>query len=130
MSIAVTPTTPIEAEDDVTTQVEVQVEVRGRWDALALCEMLVPFHSFLVELTSERWVVHARAPGWRGEPLIGVLRAIDEWQADRPQDALVRIDVWLHRKPRSSASRSRRSAAPAAIARAAASDSRCREEEP
>jgi hypothetical protein len=48
---------------------QVEVEVRGRWDALALSEMLIPFHSFLVQQTRERWVVHARAPGWRGEPL-------------------------------------------------------------
>ena len=29
--------------------VAVEVEVRGRWDALALSEELIPFHSFLVQ---------------------------------------------------------------------------------
>jgi hypothetical protein len=92
---------------------QVEVEVRGRSDALTLCEMLVRFHSFLVQQTSDRWVVHARAPGWCGEPLVDVLRAIDEWRGERRGDPLVRIDLSPQRKPRSSASRPGRSAAPA-----------------
>jgi hypothetical protein len=119
MSIGGTRTAPSEAVDDVMTQVE--VEVRGRSDALTLCETLVRFHSFLVQLTSDRWVVHARAPGWGGEPLVDVLRAIDEWQGERHGDPLVHIDLSPQRRPRSSASRPRRAAAPAA---------RCRPEEP
>ena len=114
MPIGGTRTAPSEAEDDVMTQVE--VEVRGRSDALTLCEMLVRFHSFLVQQASDRWVVHARAPGWRGEPLVDVLRAIDEWRGKRRGDPLVRIDLAPQRKPRSSAPRPRRSAAPAARA--------------
>jgi len=69
----------------------VEVDVRNRWDALALSELLVPFHSFLVQHTADRWVVHARAPGWHGEPLLEALRAIEEWRAERGLDAPVRV---------------------------------------
>jgi hypothetical protein len=61
----------------------VQVEIEGRWDALALCEHLLSFHSFLVQRQGERWVVHARAPGRHGEDLSEALRAIDEWATER-----------------------------------------------
>lgn len=71
----------------------IEIEVQGRWDALALSEMLIPFHSFLVQLDSERWVVHARAPGGHGEPLPDALDAIDEWRAEQhPQAASCRVD--------------------------------------
>lgn len=63
--------------------VEVEVEVEGRWDALALSELLTPFRSFLVQRDRERWVVHARVPGPRGESLDEALEAIDEWRLDR-----------------------------------------------
>jgi hypothetical protein len=57
----------------------VEIDVKGRWDALALSEILIPYHSFLVQHDDERWVVHARAPGSHGEPLEVALRAIDDW---------------------------------------------------
>src|ERR671924_52729 len=60
--------------------VAVEVDVRGRWDALALSELLVPFHSFLVQHTIDRWVVHARAPGCHGEPIADALRTIEKWR--------------------------------------------------
>ena len=34
----------------------------SRRDALRLMERLIRFHSFLVQHTTEHWVVHARAP--------------------------------------------------------------------
>jgi hypothetical protein len=89
VSIGAPPETPAVAEEPVGTAVEIDVD--GRWDALALSELLVPFHSFLVQHTPERWVVHARAPGCHGEPLADVLRAIEEWQAERRLDASVRV---------------------------------------
>lgn len=66
-----------EAEHERVTTIEIDVE--DRWDALALCELLVPFHSFLVQRDLERWVIHARAPGCRGEALSKALAAIDDW---------------------------------------------------
>jgi hypothetical protein len=89
VSIGAAPATPAVAEEAVGTAVEIDVD--GRWDALALSELLVPFHSFLVQHTAERWVVHARAPGCHGEPLADALRAIEEWQAERRLDASVRV---------------------------------------
>ena len=71
--------------------VEIEIDVDGRWDALALSERLIPFHSFLVQRTAERWVVYARAPGCHGEPIADALRAIEEWEAERRLDASVRV---------------------------------------
>ena len=59
------------------TTIEIEIEVKGRWDALALSELLIPFHSFLVQHGHERWVIHARAPGCRGESLSEALASID-----------------------------------------------------
>ena len=71
----------------------IEVEVHGRWDALALSELLIPFRSFLVQEDRERWVVHAYAPGGHGEPLADALEAIDEWRADRqPVPANCRVN--------------------------------------
>jgi hypothetical protein len=71
----------------------VEVDVRGRWDALDLSELLIPYHSFLVQHTTERWVVHARAPGCHGEPLADALSAIEKWLAERDlEDAPIRVD--------------------------------------
>jgi hypothetical protein len=70
----------------------IEVDVGGRWDALDLSELLVPFHSFLVQETPERWVVHARAPGCHGEPLADAVRAIEEWSAERGLGAMLRVE--------------------------------------
>lgn len=71
----------------------VEVDIRGRWDALDLSELLIPYHSFLVQHTTERWVVHARAPGCHGEPLVDALSAIEKWLAERDlEDAPIRVD--------------------------------------
>jgi hypothetical protein len=86
MSIGAAPATPVVVEECV--QTAVKIDVGGRLDALALSEPLMPFRSFLVEHTTERWVVHARAPGGRGEPCAD---AIVDWQAERRMDASVRI---------------------------------------
>jgi hypothetical protein len=66
-----------------TSEIEIEIEVHGRWDALALSELLIPFHSFLVQHDHECWVIHARAPGCRGEPLSDALASIDEWWSGR-----------------------------------------------
>jgi hypothetical protein len=89
VSIGAAPATPVGTEASVGIAVEIDVD--GRWHALALSELLIPFHSFLVQHTAERWVVHARAPGCHGEPLADALRAIAEWQAERRLDASIRI---------------------------------------
>jgi hypothetical protein len=89
VSIGATPATTIER--GASTEFAVEVEVEGRWDALALSEALVPFHSFLVQKTAERWVVHARAPGWHGETLADALLAVEDWRADRRTSASVRL---------------------------------------
>ena len=73
-------------------EVAVEIEVRGRWDALALSEQLIPFHSFLVQHGPERWVVHARSPGCHGEPLDAALAVIGAWRDERATEAAVRVD--------------------------------------
>ena len=70
----------------------IEVEVDGRWDALALSELLIPFHSFLVQHDQEHWVVHACAPGFHGEQLPDALEAIEDWRADRSASASWRVD--------------------------------------
>ena len=90
MSIGPAPA-PVVAGHSVES--EVRVDVRGRWDALALSTMLAPFHSFLVQHTTDRWVVHARTPGCHGEPLTEALRAIEEWRVERRPEASVRVDA-------------------------------------
>jgi len=65
------------------TAAAIEIDVDGRWDALALSEHLIPFHSFLVQYEEQRWVVHARTPGCHGEDLADALRAIDDWVAER-----------------------------------------------
>ena len=89
MSIGASPASHV-ADDGVMTAVE--VDVRGRWDALGLYELLSPFRSFLVQHTTDRWVVHASAPGCHGEPLAEALHAIDEWCAERRLEISVRVD--------------------------------------
>ena len=68
------------AESETTAAIEIDLD--GRWDALALSEHLIPFHSFLVQHEAQRWVVHARAPGCRGEDLDDALRVIGAWLAE------------------------------------------------
>jgi hypothetical protein len=77
---------------EASADVAVEVDVRGRWNALALAEALIPFHSFLVQHSADRWVVHARSPGCHGEPLADALAAIDRCRAERVLDAAVRVD--------------------------------------
>jgi hypothetical protein len=71
----------------------VEVGVEGRWDALALSEILIPYHSFLVQFGHEQWVVHAHVPGRHGESLDDALEAIDEWRLDRSlEDVSCRVE--------------------------------------
>jgi hypothetical protein len=90
VSIGASPATRIDAE--ASAEAAVEIDVDGRWEALALSELLIPFHSFLVQHTRDRWVLHARPPGRQGEPLAHALRAIAEWQAERRLDASVRVN--------------------------------------
>jgi hypothetical protein len=77
---------PAQPRSDTRKQMTtIEIDVQGRWDALALSEMLISFHSFLVQLDHECWVVHARAPD--GEPLLDALDTIDDWRADRDLQA-------------------------------------------
>jgi hypothetical protein len=89
MSIGASPA-PLVGDQSVVAAVE--VDVRGRWDALALSELLAPFHSFLVRQAADRWVVHARAPGCHGETLADAFRAIEKWRTERCLDAPDRVD--------------------------------------
>jgi hypothetical protein len=89
VSSGLAPATPVGTE--ASAEIGVEIDVDGRWDALALSELLIPFPSFLVRRTAERWVVDARAPGSHGEPPSGALSAIAEWQAERRLDASIRI---------------------------------------
>jgi hypothetical protein len=73
----------LEGTIDARRETTIEIEVEGRWDALALSKGLIPFHSFLVQLDQEWWVVHARAPGCHGEPLSAALDAIDDSCAER-----------------------------------------------
>ena len=86
-------TEPQTSSDQREQTAAIEVEVDGRWDALALSELLIPFRSFLVQEDRERWVVHAYAPGGHGEPLADALEAIDEWRDDRqPVPANCRVN--------------------------------------
>lgn len=79
----------------------VEVEVAGRWDALALYERLAPYHSYLVQPGRERWVVHAATPGRHDEQLPEALDSIERCLADRGvRTARVRVDgrVYLDRE--------------------------------
>jgi hypothetical protein len=78
----------------------VEVAVHGRWDALALSQRLVPYHSYLVERGREHWRVYAEAPGCHDERLTGALAAIDECLRERRvEDAAVRVDGQPYQLP-------------------------------
>lgn len=71
----------------------IEIDVRGRWDAVALLQRLNPYHPYLIQFTPERWLVHAEAPGCHGERLPSALAAIEESLAARHVDgAAVRIN--------------------------------------
>jgi hypothetical protein len=89
VSSGAAPATTAVAEASLETAI--QIDVGGRCDAVALLELLIPFHSFLVQHTSERWVVHARTPGRHGESLADALDVIEEWQAKQGVNASVRV---------------------------------------
>ena len=85
------------AESDTETATAIEIDLDGRWDALALSEHLIPFQSFLVQYEERRWVVHARTPGCHGEDLADALRAIDDWVAERGLERLsCRVDGRAH----------------------------------
>lgn len=71
----------------------IEIDVRGRWDAVALMRRLDPYHSYLIQCAPEHWVVHARCPGCHGERVDSALAAIeDSLGAHRIEGAAVRVD--------------------------------------
>jgi hypothetical protein len=86
---AVSPSTRGSAAE--TSEIEFEIAVAGRWDAVALSDLLAPFHSFLVQYGPERWVICGRAPGSRGEPLGVALAEIARWRTERSPSAAVSI---------------------------------------
>ena len=73
--------------------VNLEVEIAGRWDALALYRRLNSYHSYLVQAGRERWLVHAVTPGRHEEQLPDALDAIEHCLAERGiRAAPVRID--------------------------------------
>lgn len=85
----------------------IEIDVHGRWDAVALLQRLNPYHPYLIQFEPERWLVHAEAPGCHGEPLPSALAAIDESLAARHlEDAAVRIDGRPYRPPNAERRRS------------------------
>jgi hypothetical protein len=69
----------------------IEIDVHGRWEAVALMRRLDPFRSYLIQLAPDRWLVRAEAH--RGESLRTALAAIDEsLAARRVTGASVRVD--------------------------------------
>jgi hypothetical protein len=89
VSSGAAPATSAVARGSISTTVE--IDVGEYWDAVALLDLLIPFHSFLAQHTTEHWVVHARTPGWRGESLVDALGVIEKWQAKRGVNGSVRV---------------------------------------
>lgn len=97
-----TPTDASPGENVITTAVEIGVQERRK--ALRLMDVLIPFHTFLVQHERDRWVVHARVPGYHGESLDDLLLAIEDWGAgggvteftcflDDQSDPRIRVEV-------------------------------------
>jgi hypothetical protein len=79
----------------------IEIDVRGRWDAVALMRRLDHYHSYLVQYEPERWQVHAECPGSRGERLPSALAAIEQSLAVcQVEGAAVRVDGRPHRPAR------------------------------
>ena len=85
----------------------IEIDVQGRWDAVALMRRLDPYHSYLVQYEPERWQVHAECPGRHGERLPSALGAIEQsLEARHVEGAAVRVDGRLQRLPSRSGRRS------------------------
>lgn len=71
----------------------IEIDVEGRWDAVALMQRLDPYRPYLIQFAPERWLVHAQCPGCHGERLPSALAAIDDSLAARHVErAEVRVD--------------------------------------
>lgn len=70
----------------------IEIDVAGRWDAIALLQRLTPYRPYLVQFEPERWLVCAETPGYHDEPLPKALATIDDCLQERLVDAVVRID--------------------------------------
>jgi len=71
----------------------IEIDVEGRWDAVALMERLDSYHPYLIQFAPQRWLVHAQCPGCHNEQLPSALAAIEESLAARHVDrAEVRVD--------------------------------------
>ena len=89
MSSGAAPATSAVARGSISTTVE--IDVGEYWDAVALLDLLIPFHSFLGQQTTEHWVVHARTPGSHGESLVDALGVIEKWRAKRGIKGSLRV---------------------------------------
>ena len=81
--------------------VEIEIDVQASCDALALSELLVAFHSFLVQHDHEHWIVHARTPGCHGETLPEAVAVIAAWRSGRDlPEAACRVSGRTYHLPR------------------------------
>lgn len=71
----------------------IEIDLEGRWDAVALMQGLGPYHPYLIQFAPEHWLVHAQCPGCHGERLPSALAAIEDSLAARHiERAEVRVD--------------------------------------
>lgn len=77
----------------------IEIDLEGRWDAVALMQRLDPYHPYLVQRAAERWLVHAECPGCHGERLPSAIATIEESLAARHvEHADVRVDGRPYRR--------------------------------
>lgn len=77
----------------------IEIRVVGRWNARALLERLAPYRPFLIQHGTERWVVHAQAPGCHGESVEVALAAIEAFLDERGVGEMsIRIDGKPYRR--------------------------------
>lgn len=75
----------------------IEIDVEGRWDAVALMQRLDPYRPYLIQFAPGRWLVHAQCPGCHGERLPSALAAIEDSLAARHiERADVRVDGRRH----------------------------------
>jgi hypothetical protein len=71
----------------------IEIRVVGRWNARALLERLSPYRPFLIQHGTERWVVHAQAPGCHGESVEAAIAAIENCLDERGvEETSIRVD--------------------------------------
>ncbi len=77
----------------------IEVDIEGRWDAVALMQRLDAYHPYLIQPAPDHWLVRAQCPGCHGERLPSALVAIDDSLAARHVGrAEVRVDGRPYRR--------------------------------